>query len=199
MADGFKPKPLVDANLVTEFGGVEDLEQFKQEGPFRQDYLYVPGGSDMRYKRDTDLSRLYRGEIRAGEVATMDFNPRWFRCTEGGKGSNPDQTRPVQAMNDGYKAATKADVGQPWLTALPPNAVVAPDGTIRNSGGDLQLFVADKTTAARNAMRKKIKAEDSVQGMEFQAGGLGQVGKQHQGADPYVEKTIGTNAKGATK
>jgi hypothetical protein len=197
VADGFKPKPLVDATLVTEFGGVEDMEQFKTEGPFRQDYLYVPGGSDMRYKRDTDLSRLYRGEIRANEVSTMEWNTRWFRAVKGA-GADPDNTRPVYAKNQGYKAATKDDVGKPWLTELPPGAIVAADGTIRTSGGDLQLFVADKATAARNAMRKKIKAEESVQGMEFQSGGLGQIGKQHKGADPFVEKTIGTD-KGATK
>lgn len=190
MADAFKPKPLVDANLVTEFGGVEDMEQFKEEGPSSRDYLYVPGASDMRYRRDTDLSRLHRGEIRGKDVYAMEWNARWFRTIKG-TGSDPDNTRLVHARNHGYKAATKDDIGKPWLTELPPGAQVAADGTIKTAGGDLQLFYADQATAARNAMRRKLKTEESVDGMELTEGGLGNVGARIKGSDPFVEKSIG--------
>lgn len=196
--NSFKPKQLIDANQVTEFGGVEDLEQFKTEGPAQRDYLYVPGASDMRIKRDEDQSRAYRGEINAKDVATLDWNARWFRTVKGA-GSDPDNTRVVHAKNQGYRPATSKDIGQPWLRELPPGAIQAPDGTIKTAGGDLALFVADKAVAARNAMRKKIRTEESVNGMEFTAGGLGTVGKAHKGADPYVEKAIGTQAKGDTQ
>lgn len=194
----FKPKQLVDVNAVTEFGGVEDMEQFNTEGPGQRDYLYVPGASDARYKRDCDLSSHFRGEIQARDVSTLDWNARWFRTIKGA-GSDPDNTRVVHARNQGYRPATKDDLGKVWLTELPPGGMIAPDGTIKTAGGDLALFVADKQTAARNAMRKKIKTEQSVDGLEFQSGGLGVTGKQHRGADPFVEKSIGNQAKGVTE
>jgi hypothetical protein len=197
--DPYKPKQLVDANLVTEFGGVEDMEQFKDEGPGYNSYTFVPGFSDMRYQRDLDLARLHRGEIKGKDVRTLDWNCRWFRTTKGA-GSEPDNTRTVHAKADGYRPAMWDDIGKvPWLTEAPPGASKGPDGTIRISGGDLQLMVIDKAGAAKIAMRRKIRTEESVDGMEFATGGLGSVGKSVKGADPYVEKTIGTQAKGDSK
>lgn len=185
-------RKLVDANLVTEFGGVEDLESFRAEGPAQRDYTYVPGFSDMRVKRDTDLKRLATGEIRAREVSTLPVNCRWFRNMRGA-GSDPDNVRAVYARSEGYRSVTKEDLesNHAWLTALPPGGMIAPDGTIKSAGGDLTLFVIDQAGAARNAYRRKKLAEDMVDGMEMQAGGLGQVAQQHKGADPVVEKKIG--------
>ena len=187
--DPFKPKPLVDANLVTEFGGVEDLEQFKNEGISQHDYSYVPGASDQRVARDLAIGAFHRGEIRAKDVPTLEQNCRWFRRAN--KDGDPDNKRVVAARNTGYRPATKADIGSSWLTEMPPGAVENADGTIRSAGGDLQLFVAPKEAAARNAMRKKILAEQMVDGMEFAQGGLKQVGAQHKGATPTVTKQIG--------
>ena len=197
MADPFKPKPLMDANLVTEFGGIEDLEAFKREGPARHDYSHVPGFSDQKVDRDLALAKYHRGEIRAKEVPTLDVNCRWYR--RAANNGDPDNRRLVAARNEGYRAVTKDDLGKPWLTEMPPGAFEAPDGTIRISGGDLQLFVAPKEAAARNAMRKKILTEELVDGMEFSAGGLGQVGAQHRGASPTVTKQIGDITRGVTK
>lgn len=195
MADNpFKPKQLIDANQITEFGGVELSAEFIAEGMAQRDYLYVPGGSDARYNRDKDLSRLYRGEIKGNEVRVLQHNVRWFRTVKGA-GTDPDNTRVVHAKNQGYRPATNADLGQPWLTEMPPGGMLAPDGTIKTAGGDLALFVADQRTAARNAMRKKMATEQSVDGMEFKTGGLGQVGGRLAGADPFVEKTIGEVTK----
>jgi hypothetical protein len=144
------------------------------------------------------LGALARNEIRAKEVPVLEHNVRWFRTIKG-TGSDPDQMRATHARNTGYKPATKADIGKPWMTAMPPGAVVSADGTIRSAGGDLALYVIDGQGAARNAMRKKIATEEMIDGMDMQAGGLGQVAKQHKGADPVVEKTIGTQIMGVTQ
>jgi hypothetical protein len=193
MAD--KVKPLVDVNLVSEFGGIEDLESFKVEGPTARDYTYVPGFSDMRYKRDLDLGAFKRHEIKSNEVSILPVNCRWFRTVKG-TGSDPDQMRIAHSRNQGYRAVTKDDIGQPWLTALPPGAQIAPDGTIKSAAGDLVLSVVDQQGAARNAMRRKIATEDMVDGMEMMDGGLGVVGKQVKGADPVVTKVIGERVIG---
>ena len=192
--DGFKPRPLVDANLVTDFGGVELTPEFMAEGTGQKDYTYVPGFSEMQVNRQLDLAALHRGEIRGKDVRTLDYNARWYRCAN--KAGEADNGRAVAALNEGYVPATKNDIGKPWLTKLPPRAQIMPDGTIRISGGDLQLFVTGKENAAKNAMRKKIRTEEMVDGMEFSSGGLGTVTKV---ADPYVEKTIGTPANGGNQ
>lgn len=191
MAKGFGPKPLVDSNLVTEFGafheaeGTSDVEMVK-----RRDYTYFPGFSDMRLRRDQDLSRHARGEIKGGEVSTLPVNVRWFRCVKG-TGSDPDQMRVAHARNAGYRPVTEKDLGQAWFTELPPGGMIAPDGTIKTAAGDSAAFVCDQETAARNAFRKKKATEDLVDGMEMDAGGLGNVGKSIKGSDPVVNKTIG--------
>jgi len=182
-------KPLVDINLVTEFGGIEDLESFKVEGPTQRDYTYVPGFSEMRHKRDMDLGAFHRHEIKANEVSILPVNLRWFRTVKG-SGSDPDQMRIAHSRNLGYRAVEKKDIGQPWLTAMPPGAQVAPDGTIKSAAGDLVLCMVDQQGAARNAMRRKIATEDMVDGMEMMDGGLGVVGKTLK-ADPVITKQIG--------
>lgn len=183
----FAKKPLYDATQVTEFGGIEDLEAFKQEGVAQHDYTYVPGFSEQRVKRDVDLARHAAGEIRAKEISTLEQNCRWYRTVKG-SGSDPDQMRVAHAVNQGYRVVTKDDLGKPWMTKLPPGGQVAPDGTIKSAAGDLALFVIDREGAARNAMRKKIRTEELVDGMQFQAGGLADVGAKAK-ADPVITKT----------
>jgi hypothetical protein len=189
----FKPRPLTDVNLVSEFGGVEDEEAFKAEGVSQHDYTYVPGASELRYNRDLALSALARGEIRAKEVPILPANVRWYRTVKGA-GSDPDQMRVFHAKNQGYRAVTQSDLPEngkakhPWLTALPPGAQIAPDGTIKSAAGDLQLFVIDQQGAAKNALRKKIATEEMVDGMQFGEGSLLKVGQQHKGSDPSITK-----------
>lgn len=189
-----KKRQLVNTNLTTEFGGIEDLEGFKADGPAQQDYLYVPGFTGMRVQRDIDLKRYADGEIKAHEVSTLPVNCRWFRNS---KGNEPDHTRTVHARNQGYRVVTKDDLdqGHAWLTELPPNAMIAPDGVIVSSGKDLALYVIDQAGAAKNAYRKKLRAESMVDGIEMAGGGLGSVGQAHRGADPQVEKRIGEVTK----
>lgn len=189
----FKPRPLQDVNLVSEFGGVEDESVFKDEGVSQHDYTYVPGPSERRYNRDLALSQLARGEIRASEVPILTNNVRWFRTVQG-KDSDPNQMRVFAAKNQGYVPVTAEDIkaGRHGITAMPPNAMVAPDGTIKSSAGDLQLFVIDQQGAARNAIRKKIATEEMVDGMKFAEGSLLKTGEKHKGADPSLKAEKGT-------
>ena len=192
----FKPRPLTDVNLVSEFGGVEDEKAFREEGVSQHDYTYVPGASELRYARDVALTQLARGEIRAKDVPILPANVRWYRTIKGA-GADPDQMRVFHAKNQGYRPVTTADLPEngkakhPWLTAMPPGATVAPDGTIKSAAGDLQLFVIDQQGAAKNALRKKIATEAMVDGMQFGEGSLLKVGEQHKGADPSITKQPG--------
>ena len=190
MARDQNARPLQDANLITAFGGIEETPEFNAEGPAQHDYTYVPGYSDLRYQREVELGQLSRHEIRAKDVTVLPARLHWYR-TVAGKGSDPDQMRAYAARRKGYRPVTKADIGQPWLTAMPPGAVMGADGTIRNSGGDLALYVIDQAGAARNAMRVKRATEEAVDGMQMQAGGLAAVAKNHKGADPIVSTKIG--------
>jgi hypothetical protein len=167
--NAFKPKPLVDVNLTTEFGGIEDTAAFKAEGPTQNDYTNVPGFSGLRVKRDLDLGAHARGEIKGKDVSILPVNMRWVRTVKGG-GSDPDQMKIAGAKNQGYRAVTKADLDakHPWLTAMPPGGALAPDGTIKSAAGDLVLMVIDQQGAAKNAMRKKIATEAMVDGMKVQ-------------------------------
>lgn len=190
-------RPLVDVNLISEFGGIEDMASFKAEGVQQRDYTYVPGFSEMRWKRDNDLHRFAKHEIKANEVSVLPVNLRWFRTVKG-TGSDPDQMRIAHSKNLGYTAVTKGDIGKDWIKELPPGAQVAADGTIKSAAGDLVLCVVDQQGAARNAMRRKIAAEDMVDGMELADGGLTKVG-QKMGADPEVTKMIGNKVIGGNK
>jgi hypothetical protein len=187
----FKPKPLVNVNQVCEFGAVADTPGFKEDAGANRDYTYVPGFSDMRVNRDVDLARLHRNEIKGRDVSILPVNLRWFRTVRG-TGSDPDQMRMAHARNLRYRAATKADIGQPWLTELPPGGQIAPDGTIKSAAGDLALHVIDQQGAARIAMRRKRAVDESVSGL--QEGGLVQMGGR-QGADPKIELKIGEVTK----
>jgi hypothetical protein len=187
VANEFKPKPLVDVNLTSPFGGIEDLETFKQDGIGQRSYTYVPGFSEMLANYDSDVRRAHQREIKPSEVRTLPVNCRWFRTVKG-SGSDPDQMRTAHARNLGYRAATKDDIGQPWMTELPPGAVLAPDGTVKAAGGDVALYVIDREGAARNALRKKRATEAMVDGMEMQ---MESVAARHR-TTATANKTLGT-------
>ena len=189
-------KPLVDVNLVSEFGGIEDMATFRNEGVTQRDYTYVPGFSEMRQKRDLDLGAYARHEMKANEVSILPVNLRWFRTVKG-TGSDPDQMRIAHSRNMGYRPLTKDDLAakHAWLTELPPGAQIATDGTIKSAAGDLVLCYVDQQGAARNAVRRKIATEEMVDGMEMADGGLGAVGKTVKGSEPVIVKQIGGTTK----
>jgi hypothetical protein len=186
-------KPLVDVNLVSPFGGIEDMESFKQDGIGQRSYTYVPGFSEMLENYDTDVRKCHLHEIKARDIRTLPVNLRWFRRVKG-KDSDPDQMRVAHAKNLGYRPATVKDIGESWLTELPPGAVEMPDGTIVSAGKDVALFVIGREGAARNALRKKRLTEEMVDGMEMQ---MESVAETHK-TTATVAKTFGP-AIGGTK
>ena len=192
MADNpFKPKPLVHVNQVSEFGAFHEAEGTTEvESLAQRDYTYVPGFSDMRKRRDLDIAKVHRGDIKGKDVSILPVNMRWFRAVRG-SGSDPDQMRMAHARNQKYRAVTKDDIGQPWLTELPPGGQIAPDGTIKSAAGDTALYVTDRENAARIAMRRKKNLDETIAGLEYEVGGLGQVGSQHKGAHPTIDTKIG--------
>jgi len=95
--------------------------------------------------------------------------------------------RVAHAKNLGYRPATKDDIGQPWMTELPPGGMIAPDGTIKTAAGDNALFVIGREGAARNALRKKRLTEAMVDGMEMQ---MEPVASQHK-TEAMTTKTFG--------
>lgn len=187
-------RPLVDVNLTTEFGEILESEAFQADGVAHHDFTYTPGFSEMKVDRDGDIQRHARHEIKASEVRVLPVNLRWWRTVKG-SGSDPDQMRVARARNLGYRAVTEADIGQPWLTEMPPGAMLAADGTIKTAAGDNVLMVADQQTAARNAMRKKRLTEEMVDGIQYTDEGLGKVGER---AEAFVTRETGP-AIGGTK
>lgn len=185
--DGFGPKPLVDVNLTTEFGEIHESDVFNADGVQHHDYTYVPGFSEMKVERDLAIAKLHRREIKPNEVPLLPVNLRWFRTVKG-TGSDPDQMKVAHARNLGYRAATKEDIGKPYLTAMPPGGILAADGTIKTAAGDNILMVIDQRGAAKNAMRKKILTEQMVDGIQYANDGLGGVGAKAKGADPSITK-----------
>jgi hypothetical protein len=162
----FKPKQLVDVNQVCEFGAFHQAEGTTEaEALESRDYTYVPGFSGMRVRRDMDLTKLHRNEIKGKDVSVLPVNLRWFRTVKG-SGSDPDQMRMAHARNLKYRPADKDDVGKEWLTEMPPGGMYAPDGTIRSAAGDLALHVIDQQGAARIAMRRKQAVDESVSGLQ---------------------------------
>ena len=182
-------RPLVNAQPVDEFGAVTEEESFADPQGQAGDLMHVPGWSAMRQRRDIQIAEYRAGQRLGQDVEALPVNVRWSRRTEVKEG-RPDPQKLASAMNNGYRAATKEDLGKEWLTALPPGASLQADGTIRNAAGDLQLMVATAQVAARNARRNAEKSRAQVEGAGTQVeGGLLDVGRAHKGAAPTVIKT----------
>ena len=169
-----KAKPLVPSGIMTEFGAVlDDPSHLLDEAGQGGDLTYIPGFSDQR--REYDLA------VKAGEKPTpLTMNCRWVRRTK--VNGNPDNRKQIQHKNTGYRAATKDDVGQAWMTELPPSAEILPDGSI--GLGDTVLMVTDAKTAGRNQLRKKLKWLDSVSATRDAA--IKRAGDAVKGSNPQV-------------
>jgi len=181
-------RPLVNAQPVDEFGAIMDDPSFKDDAGQPKDLLHVPGWSELRQKRDVEVAEYHAGIRMGQDVSALPVNVRWSRRAEIKEG-RPDPQKLASAANNGYTAATKDDVGKPWLTALPPGASYAADGTIRNAAGDLQLMVTSAARAARNARRTAEQSRAQVEAAGTQvSGGLLEVGQSHRGSSPTVTK-----------
>lgn len=179
-------RPLVETTIRTEFGDVLAEPSFYEVGGADRDMTYVPGFSDMKRARDITLADVASGRIPKHEakISPLPVNVRWTR-TITPKGS-PDGRKQLSSANLGYRAANKKDVGQPWLTQLPPGATINADGSIQK--GDCALMVVDGATAARNAARKAAQTARLSEDVSAARGGLLDVGGRARGADPYVTK-----------
>lgn len=186
------PKPLLRTAPISEFGEVQFTEG-DDHGQAGQDFTTVPGWSDLRFQRDLAMAEVLAGTREAKDVQALPVNVRWTRRTNV-NGTNDGQ-KLMAANNRGYRnvnghtAELGGDIGQAWLTDLPPGARLLPDGTILNAAGDCQLMVCSQQQAAKNAYRKQKAMLDLSEqaGMKSINGeALPQVGIK--GADPYVSK-----------
>lgn len=177
-------KPLVDTMMVTEFGGVEESEVFRQDAGF--EYTYVPGYSEKRRQRDAELLEVAHGERKAHDVSSLPVRLHWTRCSG-------NYTKTASRMANGYRAVTKADLDSKpaWLTAMPPGAKLSPSGEITTAAGDLVLMVADQKTAARNAARVQRRQLAQSAAIGSEADGFLAVGQSVKGARPTITKTTG--------
>lgn len=176
------PRPLVDAIAVTDFGGLEDMEAFRNEA--QNDYTYVSGFSDLRRAQDIAKAEVVKGDRKAKDVPTLPVNLRWVRCT--GSYAKTGNSRAA-----GYRAVSKADLEAKhnWLTGMPPGAQFNPAGEITTAAGDLVLMVADRETAARNAIRKQERAKAMTDAVGLEHDGFMNVGKNMKGANPTITAT----------
>jgi hypothetical protein len=172
------PKPLVDAVAVTDFGGVEESSAFLHEA--ERDYTYVNGFSEL--KRQQDLAKV---EVRDGlrkpkDVPILPVNLHWVRCA-----GSYEKTGSYKSK--GYRAVTQADLdaNHTWLTGLPPGAKMNAAGEIVAAAGDVVLMVADRETAARNALRKQQRAQAMTDAVGTEQEGFVRVGTT-TGANPTI-------------
>jgi hypothetical protein len=149
-------RPLVPTAIRTEFGDVLDDADFRTSQ--MEDLTWVPGHSDMRIRRDTELGEVVKGTRKASDVTILPVHMRWVRATK--YSGAPDSKEVTQAGNDGYRPAAKEDIGKPWLTRMPAGASVTADGKIRK--GDTELMICDGARAARNAAVKQMAVENMI-------------------------------------
>ena len=191
-------KPIIETKVLTEFGEVYEDANFwsPQVGT---DHSYVPGYSDMRRARDTEIAKIQKHYAGADsetqlaakrealrKVEALPVRLQWVRSTR--ISGSPDSTKEIAAGNDGYRAVTKADIGQPWLTAMPPGADKVAGGGIRK--GDVTLMVCESGRAAKNAAQNHIQVMREVQDITSRPL------MEHKKADPYIESTLGTTPIG---
>lgn len=179
--------PLVSSQPVSEFGDFDpsELIDSRPQG-LERDGSYVPGFSEMRVKRDTQVGRALKGEIPWSAVEPLPVNLRWARSQN--KKGEPDSVKPFSHSRKGYEYVTKADVGKDWFKELPGGAQWDAAGNLRN--GDLVLMKATAKDAARNEMVRRNETNERMNGLTNTfTQNLSQAGTQvYRGADTHVEK-----------
>lgn len=182
-----KAVPLIPSAHLSEFGDLEQSASFNDPSGQARDHSYVPGFSDMKRAREEMVVKMKAGEATMADVRALDLpvNMRWARNQN--KAGVPDNSKPFSHARNGYRLATKEDLGQPWLLKMPAGGQVQADGSIRN--GDTILMVCDAKDAARNTMRKARETEARLTGsLDAFTNNLRAVNASAQGADPYVTK-----------
>lgn len=175
-------KPLIPT-MQTAYGPVvEDAEFYANRGGAGGDITYVPGYSDLRQARDLALAEGRKPD-------SLPVRLQWARNAR--VSGEPDSTKQWEYQNQKYRPVTEADIGQEWLTGLPPAATVAPDHSIRMQ--DMTLMVCDAQTAARNAARVQRATERQTATI---GGKLLSQGDKVRGSDPVVEAKRADKALG---
>lgn len=184
------PVPLINTAPVSEFG--ELPAGFNDPQEMDRDNSYVPGFSDLRKARDIAVAEHINHKRDKASIPVLPVNMRWGRNQN--LAGTPDSTKVFSHSQRGYRVATKADIGQPWLTKLPPGASIGAGDEIRK--GDTVLMVCDQFQAAKNERSKQLKTAQRVTGM---TAALEQQAKKDgsgwKGVDPTVESTPGTPFK----
>lgn len=179
--------PLVASAPISEFGDFDpsELLDSRPQG-LERDGSYVPGFSEMRVKRDTQVGQAIRGEISWGKVEPLPINLRWARSQN--KKGEPDSAKPFSHSRKGYEYVTKEDIGKPWFKELPGGAQWDAAGNLRN--GDLVLMKASARDAARNEIARRRETDERMNGLTNTLDqNLNQAGTQvYKGADTHVER-----------
>lgn len=174
-------KPIIETKVMTEFGEVlEDANFYAPQ--VGTDHSYVPGYSDLRKARDLAVAESKAGLRKPQDIPTLPVRLQWTRSMRV-SGNEPDNTKEIEAGNDGYRVVTKADIGQEWLKELPPGAKIVAGGAIRK--GDVTLMVCDNKRAARNAAQAHVRTMREVQDLSKRPL------MQSRAADPYIESKLG--------
>ena len=187
-----KKRELVLTAIRTEFGEVLDEPAF--HGPLGQltDLTYVPGYSDLRFARDQAVADAIHDRGDASKVnwrgiPTLPVRLQWARTHKVVSGQ-PDNAKEVQYGSQGYRFATKADLGSAWLKSLPQGASLSADDTIRQ--GDCTLMVCDAKAAARNAALNQLQINSQlkqvVEGPFVRQGKPGQTWVEVEQADHQI-------------
>ena len=186
--------PIILTQPPPEFGELTSSPEFLDENTMDSDLTYVPGFSELRLARDKAIVEVMRGRLSAKEVPTLPRNFRWERC-QNTKGQ-PDSRSVIQAGNQGYQKVTREQVGEGKIvTALPPGAHFAADGTIMQ--GDTVLMVTDASRAARNEFQQRARTASATKGAEagFAAALEAMGGSPAKGSAPFIRKEVGTKVR----
>lgn len=162
-------RPLVPTGIITPFGELLDDPAAPISAEGGPDVTWTPGFSEMRVARDKAIAEVAQGQRTAKDVPALPVNVRLVRRAQ--PSGAPDGAKQMQSSNNGYRHVTKADVGQPWFTQVPPGATVLPDGTITK--GDTTYMVAEAQVAARNTVRKELATRARLSAAQSRAEGVG--------------------------
>lgn len=177
---------------MSEFGDLRDSAAFYDPNVMDRDHSYVPGFSDMKRDIGVQMVEVKHGRRSPKDVGKLPVNLRWARAQN--VAGAPDSTKQFGHSRKGYRLVNKQDVGQAWLTEVPPGCQIGADGTIRN--GDTVLMVCDQGTAARNELVKRRATEERVKGAEGAFASMIESSRGvSKGAAPYTEVKPGEPAK----
>lgn len=188
MAAESQKRPLIPTTIRTEFGEVIEDGSFYEAAA--RDLTYVPGYSELRRSRDKMVGEIRQGKLPADtKVPTLPVRLQYVRTAKAS--GSPDSYKQVQYGSDGYREVTEADVGQPWLKAMPAGAKVGAGGAVHQ--GDCVLMVCDAPRAARNSAVIQRQTERMTK--DTAAANLMKLGAQRQGSDPTFTSEPGREIK----